>query len=155
MRRATAADGDAVVGAVGRLLAELRARPGERAPAGARAAFDRLATDPDAGAVVIAVDGDALTGVIAASYGWAVHAGGRVAVIQELWVAPDARGAGTGAALVEAVVAAARERGVTTVEVGLPRPSFAGSERTRAFYERCGFETVGPRMRRKVAGGAP
>lgn len=151
VRRATAADGPAVVEAVGRLLAELRGRPGDSAPDGALAAFEELVADPDAGVVVVATgEGGEVVGVLGASYQLAVHTGGRYALVQELWVAPGERGGGTGAALVDAAARAARERGITTLEVGLPRPAFAAFERTRAFYEGCGFEHVGPRMRKEL-----
>ena len=151
VRRARAADGPAVLDAVGALLTELRGRPDQRAAQGAADAIGRLVSDPDAGVVVVATDrAGALVGVLGARYQVAIHAGGLYALVQELWVAPGARDAGTGAALVEAVEHAARQRGVTTLEVGLPRPSFASFERTRAFYERCGFEHVGPRMRKEL-----
>lgn len=57
---------------------------------------------------------------------------GRVAVL------PEARGAGIGAALVRAAVAAAREMtGVTTAKLGAQTHALG-------FYERLGFQAVGP-----------
>ena len=53
-----------------------------------------------------------------------------------------------GAELVEAIASQARARGVSRLEVGLPRETFAAIASTESFYRRNGFEHLGPRMRR-------
>jgi hypothetical protein len=48
------------------------------------------------------------------------------------------------------MVAKAGEQGVSRIEVGLPKESFAAIRATEAFYLDNGFERLGPRMRRLV-----
>jgi ribosomal protein S18 acetylase RimI-like enzyme len=60
-----------------------------------------------------------------------------------MWVAPEARGRGTGRALVEAVVAWARERGAAAVRLDV-----TDTERARpaaALYRSLGFAPTGER----------
>lgn len=61
--------------------------------------------------------------------------GDRVAELETLAVLADERGGGVGAALVEAAKRWARERGVSTVAVGLAHTN----EGAQRFYEREGF----------------
>ena len=73
------------------------------------------------------------------------------ATIQDLWVDEAWRSRGVGAELVEAIASQARARGVSRLEVGLPRETFAAIASTESFYRRNGFEHLGPRMRRLLA----
>jgi GNAT superfamily N-acetyltransferase len=149
VRAAEARDAVAVAHAVRALLVELGATPPPEAAM--EAAAHAVLADGEAGAVLVAEADDALVGVLAASWPLAIHAGGSYGLIQDLWVDPDWRSAGTGAALVEAFCALAADRGASRVEVGIPRDGFPGLEATRRFYERCGFDVVGARMRRRTA----
>jgi ribosomal protein S18 acetylase RimI-like enzyme len=63
-----------------------------------------------------------------------------------MWVAPPARGRGTGDALVLAVLAWARERRIGAVILDVVE----SNARARAFYRRMGFADLGP-----VDGGPP
>jgi len=146
VRVATRKDVSAIVAAVGELLAEL----GGQAPApdAMEAAARDLIDNCDTGALLVAGADDELVGVLAASWQTAIHAPGRYALIQDLWVKESWRSRAVGAALLAALFELAGEWGVSRVEVGLPRESFANIRATEAFYERNGFSPLGPRMRR-------
>lgn len=146
VREAGADDIEAVATAVEALLLELGGRRPERSEleAEVRAHLD----DPDGASVLIAeADGD-IVGVLSASWQRAIHVPGAYATIQDLWVDEAWRSRGVGAELVEAIASQARRRGVSRLEVGLPRETFAAIASTESFYRRNGFEHLGPRMRR-------
>ncbi len=64
-----------------------------------------------------------------------------VAHLYGMWVAPEARGAGAGRALVEAVIAWATERGAQRLMTSVEERNAAAS----ALYERAGFSDTGRR----------
>ncbi len=146
IRPATAADAGAVAVAVEALLLELGGRrpPGEEL----RAEVEATLADPGIGPILVAESGEGLVGVLSASWQRALHVPGRYATIQDLWVDPAWRSRRLGAELVEALVAHCRERGVTRIEVGLPRETFDAIDATESFYRRNGFDHLGPRLRR-------
>jgi ribosomal protein S18 acetylase RimI-like enzyme len=148
VRHADADDAPAVARAVAALLTDLGATPPD---AGAMQDAARAVIDTG-DAVLLAEEGGAVVGVLAASWITTVHAGGMYALIQDLWVDGGRRGAGVGAELMTAFCALAEARGATRIEVGIPRDTFAGLADTRRFYERHGFEVVGARMRRRTGG---
>jgi GNAT superfamily N-acetyltransferase len=150
VRPAHAREAPAVVAAVVELLRELGATP-PAAPAMQAAAL-KLIEDPCAGAVLVAVsDREEIVGVLGASFQSAMHAPGRYALIQDLWVRRSWRGAGAGAGMLAALFELARAQGAAGVEVGLPRERFAGLAATEAFYRASGFDVLGARMRRSLA----
>jgi branched-chain amino acid aminotransferase len=149
VREATREDLPAVVEAVEELLAELGGRRPTRPEM--EAEVGALLDDGALGTLLIAEDDGSLVGVLGASWQRAIHVPGRYATIQDLWVHPEWRSRGIGAALVEALAARAREQGVGRIEVGLPREDFAAIEQTEAFYRGAGFEHLGPRMRRLLS----
>jgi GNAT superfamily N-acetyltransferase len=146
VREAGAGDAAAVAAAVESLLLELGGRRPERSvlETEVRALLD----DPAGGSVLIAEADGEIVGVLSASWQRAIHVPGVYATIQDLWVDGAWRSRGVGAELVEAVASQARARGVSRLEVGLPRETFAAIASTESFYERNGFEHLGPRMRR-------
>lgn len=145
VRRAGAEDVGAAVAAVRELLAELGGSIPETREM--EAAAHALVADRDAGLLLLAkLDGE-VVGVLAASYQLAIHTAGRYALLQDLWVKPAHRSGSIGRQLVAALCEAGRERGLSRVEVGLPKESFAKIEATRAFYLDNGFQPLGPRMR--------
>jgi GNAT superfamily N-acetyltransferase len=97
-------------------------------PARATAAFVPLLADDRHGVVWITGGGYAVV-----TWGWSIEAGGAEGLIDEIYVAD--RGAGTGTALIEHLLADARERLLSrlTLETG------SANERVRAFYSRHGF----------------
>jgi len=143
-----AGDGDvaAIASAVESLLLELGGRRPERHELETEARA--LLEEPVGGSALIAeADGD-VVGVLSASWQRAIHVPGVYATIQDLWVDEAWRSRGVGAELVEALASQARARGVSRLEVGLPRETFAAIASTESFYSRNGFEHLGPRMRR-------
>ena len=146
VREAGADDVEAVAVAVEALLLELGGRRPERSDleTEVRAHLD----DPDGTSVLIAEAGGEVVGLLSASWQRAIHVPGVYATIQDLWVDEAWRSRGVGAELVEAIASQARARGVSRLEVGLPRETFAAIASTESFYRRNGFEQLGPRMRR-------
>ncbi|HEY3435607.1 MAG TPA: GNAT family N-acetyltransferase [Solirubrobacterales bacterium] len=146
VREAGADDIEAVATAVEALLLELGGRRPERSDleTEVRAHLD----DPDGASVLIAEADGEVVGLLSASWQRAIHVPGVYATIQDLWVDEAWRSRGVGAELVEAVASQARARGVSRLEVGLPRETFAAIASTESFYSRNGFEHLGPRMRR-------
>jgi GNAT superfamily N-acetyltransferase len=146
VREADNGDVEEVTTAVGSLLLEL----GGRTPARAEmeAEVQALLDDPQGGSVLIAEADEKIVGVLTASWQRAIHVPGVYATIQDLWVDEVWRSRGVGAELVEAIASQARTRGVSRLEVGLPRETFAAIASTESFYRRNGFEHLGPRMRR-------
>jgi GNAT superfamily N-acetyltransferase len=143
-----AGDGDvaAIAVAVESLLRELGGRCPERQEL--ETETRALLEEPAGGLALIAeADGD-VVGVLSASWQRAIHVPGVYATIQDLWVDGAWRSRGVGAELVEALASQARARGVSRLEVGLPRETFAAIASTESFYSRNGFEHLGPRMRR-------
>jgi GNAT superfamily N-acetyltransferase len=146
VRPAGAADTDAVVVAAQELLLELGSTPPPR-PALQRAVHE-LICDRDAGVVLLACVGSETIGMLAASWPLAIHATGRYALIQDLWVQSSWRSRSIGAELIAALVDLVHERGLARIEVGLPRESFHSIAATEAFYLANDFAPLGPRMRR-------
>jgi GNAT superfamily N-acetyltransferase len=146
VRGAGAGDVEGVATAIESLLGELGGRCPERSEL--EAEVRALLGDPEGGSVLIAEAGGSIVGVLSASWQRAIHVPGVYATIQDLWVDEGWRSRGVGAELVEAIASQARARGVSRLEVGLPRETFAAIASTESFYRRNGFEYLGPRMRR-------
>lgn len=88
-------------------------------------------------------DGDAV-GVLTLVESLALYAGGRIGVINELYVVPPYRSEGVGKILLDAAKSLADERGWQRLEVTTPGEQYA---KTLKFYEREGFMPVGPRYK--------
>ena len=97
---------------------------------------------PRGGAVLFASDGAEAAGVAVLSYLVALEQGGRVAWLEELYVAPHRRGQGLGRALLLAAFANARKSGCKTVELEVVR----GHDRAAHLYLRESFHRL-PRTR--------
>jgi len=146
---ATIEDLAGIVVAVQELLLELGGTPPF-----ARSLEDvarELIDDGDAGTVLVARAGSEVVGVLAASWQLAMHVPGRYALIQDLWVHAAWRNRAIGADLITGLVELGREQGITRIEVGLPRESFASIEATERFYHDQDFHILGPRMRRVLS----
>ena len=66
--------------------------------------------------------------------------GGPVALLDELYVAPERRGRGLGAAMIGLLIAEAEEKGVSAIEINVD----AGDVDAQRFYERHGFSGADP-----------
>ena len=88
-------------------------------------------------------DGDAV-GVLTLVESLALYAGGRIGVINELYVVPPYRSEGVGKMLLDAAKDLASERGWQRLEVTTPGEQYA---KTLRFYEREGFMPIGPRYK--------
>lgn len=103
----------------------------------------RLASFDEADdALLLAVDGSAVVGVIGLHRFHVIHRPWPVAYITVLVIAPGARGTGVGRRLVEAGEAWARDRGCGRLTV----TSAEARAGAHAFYERCGFPYTGRRF---------
>lgn len=89
-------------------------------------------------AVMVAVDGSRVVGFGALS-AYRERAAYSTTVEDSVYVAPDQQGRGVGRALLEALVAAAAERGFHSVIGRIA----GGNEASVALHERCGFTVVG------------
>jgi GNAT superfamily N-acetyltransferase len=74
----------------------------------------------------------------------ALYAGGRIGVVDELYVVPPYRSEGVGKILLDAAKELAEGRGWMRLEVTTPGEEF---EKTLRFYEREGFVPIGPRYK--------
>jgi GNAT superfamily N-acetyltransferase len=149
IRTATEDDAAGVAAAVEALLIELG---GERPSAAAlREGARTLATDPRAGALLVAESEGSIVGILAASWQYAIHVPGHYGTVQDLWVHADWRNRALGRELILALVRQAAEKGVPRLEVGLPQESFAQLAATERFYRENGFTPLGPRMRRLLS----
>ena len=146
VRAAAPEDVAAIAIAIEQLLVELGGRRPPRAEL--EAEIEAALADPAIGATIVAEAEGEIVGVLSASWQRALHVPGRYATIQDLWVDPERRSDGLGAALVDELADLCQAQEVVRIEVGLPRESFDAIRATEAFYQRNGFEQLGPRMRR-------
>lgn len=103
-------------------------------------------------ALLAQVDGEHV-GFVGISEGRALYAEGALATMQEFFVTPAFRTHGVGAALIEAAMALAQQRGWQRMEVCTPPlPEF---NRSLAFYEQNGFEITGGRKLKRIASMPP
>jgi ribosomal protein S18 acetylase RimI-like enzyme len=105
-------------------LAEAAAWPAER--------WEEIARQFNA----VALEGERGVGMVSA---WPLENGN--VWLARMWVAPEARGAGVGLRLIDAVMEWARERGAAAVELSV----IADNRAAAALYERAGFTETGRR----------
>jgi GNAT superfamily N-acetyltransferase len=107
----------------------------------AAAAFRELLGRPGLGRVWLIEHGGVASGYVVVTFVFAMEYGGTVAIIDDFYVRPEARGKGLGTAALAAVRRACEGLGVRAlrVEVG------AGNEVARALYRGAGFEFLADR----------
>lgn len=96
-----------------------------------------LIADPEGeGVQFLARDGDggAAVGFATVFWLWSTLSASRIGLMNDLFVAPDARGSGAAEALIERCLAACRERGATRLTWQTARDNL----RAQAVYERMG-----------------
>ena len=111
--------------------AEFRPDP-ERQAAGLRAVIGC----PGVGQVLVLRDGPAAVGMVSVLFLPSTAMGGRVALLEDMVVRPDARGDGVGSRLLRAAIEFAGSAGCLRVTL-LTDTDNAAAQR---FYGRCGFE---------------
>ncbi len=89
-------------------------------------------------------DGTAI-GAVTVTEAFALYAGGRYGIINEMYVVPSHRSSGVGGQLIHAVQSLGREKGWRRLDVTAPES--ARWARTRRFYERQGFAFAGPKLK--------
>src|SRR3954447_5164018 len=94
-----------------------------------------LIADPELeGVQFVARDGDRAVGFASLFWTWATTRGGRLGVMNDLYVAPEARGSGAAEALIEACRARCAQRGA----VALEWQTAVDNHRAQAVYDRVG-----------------
>jgi ribosomal protein S18 acetylase RimI-like enzyme len=102
-----------------RLLALLFAQEADFRPDTDRQqqALAMLLADPAAGRMLVCREHGAVTGMVSLLFTVSTAEGGRAAILEDLVVAPEARGKGTGTRLLRAALALARDQGCRRVTV--------------------------------------
>jgi GNAT superfamily N-acetyltransferase len=86
-----------------------------------------------------------IVGLITIAESESIYAGGKMGIIQELYIVPSMRSQKVGKSLIEKAIEYARNRGWKRLEVGAPAcPKWS---RTKSFYIREGFKEIGPRLK--------
>jgi GNAT superfamily N-acetyltransferase len=109
--------------------------------AAGEAALGRLLRDPSLGFAALLRNGAQPVGYAVICYGFSIEWGGRDAFLDDLYIAPDTRGAGVGQWLVETLVAEASRTGVVAIHLEI----MPGNPAER-LYERLGFADRGSRL---------
>jgi GNAT superfamily N-acetyltransferase len=150
IRRAGPQDRQTVLELVERLLIELEDLPREFAGLDRdRTLFD-LANAGDTFIAFLARTAGEPIGVLTVTETFAIYAGGRYGVIDEMYVVPGHRSSGVGRVLLEAAKELGMVRGWRRLDV--TAPPGAAWERTVQFYERHGFVFTGPKLRCTLPG---
>ncbi|HEG43998.1 MAG TPA: GNAT family N-acetyltransferase [Phycisphaerales bacterium] len=86
-----------------------------------------------------------VVGLITIAETESLYAGGKIGLVQELYIVPTLRSKKLGRSLIKKAIDYARMRKWNRLEVGAPAyPEWA---RSKAFYIREGFKEVGPRLK--------
>jgi ribosomal protein S18 acetylase RimI-like enzyme len=97
-----------------------------------------IASTDDQGMLLVAEDGGEVIGFAAVGWKWSSLRGARIAVLEDLFVAPEARGRRAADALIEACASRARASGAP-VMTWLTAPD---NHRAQAVYDRVGGESA-------------
>jgi GNAT superfamily N-acetyltransferase len=134
---ATVAD----IPALGELLAVLFAQEAEFAPdpPAQRRGLARIIGEPQLGTILVARERDAILGVVNLLFTVSTALGERVALLEDMVVAPAARGRGIGSALLRHAIAHARAQGCKRITL----LTDGTNEAAQRFYARHGFTASG------------
>jgi GNAT superfamily N-acetyltransferase len=97
-----------------------------------------IASADDQGMLLVADEDGEVIGFAAVGWKWSSLRGARIAVLEDLFVAPEARGKGAADALIEASASRARESGAP-VMTWLTAPD---NHRAQAVYDRVGGKSA-------------
>ncbi len=131
--QATSSDIQALCG----LLAVLFTQEAEFSPDGEaqRRGLDRILRHPEIGHILVAREDGRILAMVNLLYTVSTALGGRVALLEDMVVAPDARGAGIGSRLLEYAIQFARTQGCERITLLADRDN----ESAQRFYRRHGF----------------
>lgn len=133
---------------VSALLADLFEEVGHTLTASEIADIFLQIDSDDLHSTLLALDeSEEAVGVLTIVESIALYAGGRIGVINELYVIPAFRSEGVGKLLLDAAKELAEQRGWERLEVTTPGEDYA---KTLRFYEREGFMPIGPRYKYMV-----
>jgi GNAT superfamily N-acetyltransferase len=120
------------------LIDQLREHGIERSPDALARVLEAAITDMGRSFLMLARDGDRVVGVAYVATILSAEHCGPVAWLEELYVTPDCRHRGIGAALVTAVLERAKETDIMAVDLEID----AGHERVISLYQRLGFRRL-------------
>lgn len=86
-----------------------------------------------------------IVGVMTLVETFAIYANGNYGIINEMYIDPEFRSGGVGAALIDAAKEYGRSKGWERIDVTAPESE--RWERTRQFYENNGFAFTGPKLK--------
>lgn len=93
--------------------------------------------NPAAGAILVAREGDQVLGMVNLLFTLSTALGAKVALLDDLVVSPERRGAGIGTRLLKHAIAFAREQECKRITLNTDRSNLPA----RRFYEKHGFVT--------------
>jgi GNAT superfamily N-acetyltransferase len=99
--------------------------------------------------VFLAFNGDQAVGMAGIVQSIAIYTLGPFGVLNELYVLPEYRSLGVGKLLIAAITEYGENKGWARIEVGLPEQGLF--QRTFDFYQREGFEEIGPRVKKYLS----
>ena len=119
------------------LLGELFAQEAEFVPnrESQERGLEAILDNPHVGQIVVAVDNGKVMGMVNVLYTVSTALGSRVALMEDMVVASDARGRGIGSKLIEYAIASARAAGCSRITLLTDKENIAAQR----FYARHGF----------------
>lgn len=105
-------------------------------PAAQRRGLAAILGDPDIGLILVARQGGAIAGMVNLLFTVSTALGKRVALLEDMVVAPAHRGSGVGGRLLEAAIELARRQGCCRITLLTDRVN----EAAQRFYARQGFQ---------------
>lgn len=102
------------------------------------AAVDGVSGRPERGLFLVAEEAQRLIGFAYLGFTWTLETGGLTCWLEELYVEPEARGRGRGAALLESALQEAQTRGAKAMDLEVEQ----GHERAASLYQRSGFRRL-------------
>ncbi|MHC4476198.1 MAG: GNAT family N-acetyltransferase [Planctomycetota bacterium] len=145
IRRATESDAKVTVNLVKALLDELNGTPIEWDTDKAVDLCKEMIGLEDYIVFHSVNDEGEIVGVITIAESESLYAGGKIGIIQELYVVPSMRSQQLGRSLIQKAVEYAHNRKWHRLEVGAP--AYPQWSRTKSFYVREGFTEIGPRLK--------
>ncbi|MHC4551423.1 MAG: GNAT family N-acetyltransferase [Planctomycetota bacterium] len=144
IQRATKSDASMTVKLIKALLDELDGKPVTWDIDKAERLCKRMIEMEDY-VVFLLVNNGQTVGLITIAETESLYAGGKIGLIQELYIAPSMRSQKLGQSLIQKAIEFASGKKWRRLEVGAP--DYPRWSRTKAFYVREGFYEIGPRLK--------